>query len=695
MLKTYREWIATGAQVASQRPAKRVSVRVALAVAACLAAQACTVGINGGGGGGGDGDGDGNSAPYEPVTAQVYVPKVKSLLTGLAATDAEIKAVAESPEAIRGLIDQWMQEPSFKERMLDFFRNAFQQNQITYQSLEDSFSNKFDYPAPRAQMVRNIMDSFPLTVWQLMSEGKPFTEALTTNRYMLTTGLMAIMSYLDDRRNSDTGAGSSRLVARNPISKFTVSRTATHSIADTLNPASANYMVWRANNFVGKNPIESCATTAVARTSTGTNDFGFYFGDGSLWGLMMGVVKFDACGGFYVTTPQYGDADWNDWRMVTMNVAPAGSSSADPSFYELIKLRNASAMTLHTPRLGFLGTVAFQANWPTNADNAARVTANQALIVALGTPVGGEPVPAGFALDPADAEHAGPACIGCHHQLDPLRKYFRQSYTVSYSDQIGYSGGPGGFLLDGVSATGNGVGDLARTLAAHPRFALAWAEKLHFWATSTAALADDPELLRVSAAFKDSNFDFKTLVRELFSSPLITLQSKTKTTAENGVLLSIARRDQFCAALSSRLGLPDACGMHATKPTPTQAKVSGRAVVMPVDTYNRGFALPSLPTRPDLFYRQSAESVCGLVADQVVDATTGTSKYKSQNADAAIDDFVATVMNIPPSDPRSAPARAILAENYATSKASATATAALKGTFTLACISPTSMLVGL
>ena len=693
MSKPHCSSIPITARVTRQGPATRVAARVALAVGIGFAVQACTVGSDGDSGA----DGDEPEVPFEPVKPQVYVAKVKNLLTGLAATDAEVKAVVESPKALRGLIDQWMEEPSFKERMLDFFRNAFQQNQVTFNNLEETFAAKLDYPAPRAQMVRNIMDSFPLTVWQLMAEGRPFTEALTTNRYMLTTGLMALMSHLDDRRTSDDGTTSSRLAARNPIAKFTMSRTATHSLADTLNPASPNYMVWPARNFGARTPpIESCSTMAVTKTSNGPNDLGFYYGDAALFGALFGgIVSF--CNNFYSVSSQYEDADWNDWRMVTLNVAPTGSSaSADPSFYEILKLRNASTLTLHTQRLGFFGTLAFAANWPTNEANSARVTANQALIVALGSAVGTDPVPAGFMLDPDDAEHAGPACIGCHAQLDPLRKYFRQSYTVYYRDQIGYANGPAKFLLDGVSASGTGVKDLANTLAAHPRFALAWAEKLHFWATSTAALSDDPELARVAAAFKDSNFDFKTLVRELFSSPLITLESRTKTTAEKGVLLSIARRDQFCAALSSRLGLPDVCGMHATKPSATQAKVSGRAVVMPVDTYNRGFALPSLPTRPDLFYRQSAESVCSLVADQVIDTGMETSKYKSQNVEAAIDDFVATVMNIPPSDARAAPVRAILADNYAASiQANAAPKDALKATFTLACISPSSMLVGL
>ncbi len=699
MPRSLRSWISTSAQVARQATARQATARSAfarVAIAVCFAAQACTVGS--GGDGGNDSDDSKPEVPFEPVRPHVYVGKVKSLLTGLAATDAEIKAVIASPKAMRSLIDKWMEEPSFKERMLDFFRNAFQQNQVDLNNLMEAFSVNLSYPV-RAQFLRNIMDSFPLTVWQLMAEGRPFTEALTTNRYMLTTGLMAMMSFFDDRAVSDAGNTSSRLAARNPIAKFTMSRTANHSTAESLDPASPNYMIWPARDMVpasvSSKPVASCSSTTVTKTSN-TNDLKFYFGDGSLFGSLMGVSLFPDCG-FYAVASAYTDADWNDWRMVTMNVAPAGSSSsADPSFYEITRLRNASALTLHTQRLGFFGTLAFAANWPTNADNSARVTANQALIVALGAAVGGEAVPPGFTLDPADAEHAGPACIGCHAQLDPLRKYFRQSYTVYYSAQRDNVNGPAKFLLGGVSATGTGVGDLANTLAAHPRFALAWAEKLHFWATSTAALSDDPELIRVAAAFKDSNFDFKTLVRELFSSPLITLESRTKTTAEKGVLLSIARRDQFCAALSSRLGLPDVCGMHVTKPTPTQAKVSGRAVVMPVDTYNRGFALPSLPTRPDLFYRQSAESVCSLVADQVVDAATGTSKYKSQNPEAAIDDFVATVMNLPLSDARAAAARAILAENYAASiQANANPTNALKATFILACISPSSMLVGL
>ena len=72
-------------------------------------------------------------------------------------------------------------------------------------------------------------------------------------------------------------------------------------------------------------------------------------------------------------------------------------------------------------------------------------------------------------------------------------------------------------------------------------------------------------------------------------------------------------------------------------------------------------------------------------------------RYSSTKPDAAIDDFVATVMAIPSADPRYAAARAILAEHFAAAKGTAGIVAkdALKSTFVLACSSPTSVALGL
>jgi hypothetical protein len=136
--------------------------------------------------------------------------------------------------------------------------------------------------------------------------------------------------------------------------------------------------------------------------------------------------------------------------------------------------------------------------------------------------------------------------------------------------------------------------------------------------------------------------------------------------------------------------------MLSVRPSATQRTIATRATLLPVDTYYRSFALPSLPTNPDLFFRQSTESICRLVADQVVDVKAAPSKYTSADAPAAIDDLLSNVMGLVASDPRREKAKAILVDNFDAAKAAgANPTDALKSTFSLACFSPTSVIVGL
>jgi hypothetical protein len=640
--------------------------------------------------------------PFEPVGPLVYVPKVKNLLTGLAATDDEVKAVTADPNALRGLIDQWMTLPSFKVRMLDFFRNAFQQNNVDTTALEGSlrlpninFTTDTD-----AQLRRNLMDSFGLTAWQLMDERKPFTETVTTRRYMMTTALLGTMSFIDDINVSDAGRTTNRLNARRPFTTYSFDTSTTIPYADSLNPGSANFMKWS----LPTTAQPSACTTSTSQTfnlvnpTTSAIDNGFYT---RLLSFFMGRASFNPCNVMNGPTanvpPVFTDSDFSDWRMVTIRV-DAASPGANPAFYEVARLRSANEITIHNDRLGFFGTPAFAANWATNTANDARVTANQVAIVALGQSIAGENALVNFPVNATDADHAAnPACKGCHDQLDPFKTFFRHSYTLYYSEQLDAKviSQPAGFAFNGQKATGKGVSDAANLLIANPRYPLAWVSKLHFWANSVPLIDNDPEVVRVAEAFKASSFEFKTLVRELFSSPLITWSRPTLTTTTYGVIVSIARRDQFCNALSTRLAIADLCGMNAAKQTTAQQNVSSRAILMPVDTYYRSFALPSLPTNPDLFYRQATEGVCTLAADQVIDVAANP-KYVSTNPDAAIEDFVTTVMGVVASDPKHGPALAILKDNYAQSIAGgATPIQSLKATFVLACLSPSSVIVGL
>ena len=106
--------------------------------------------------------------------------KVKNVLTGEAPTDAEAQAMQGDPSNLPSLIDAWMKTPAFQAKMFRFFQNAFQQTQLNRASLADQIP---DIGSVDARMLDNIQNSFAMTVIQLtLNEGKPFTDALTTDR---------------------------------------------------------------------------------------------------------------------------------------------------------------------------------------------------------------------------------------------------------------------------------------------------------------------------------------------------------------------------------------------------------------------------------------------------------------------------------------------------------------------------------
>lgn len=642
--------------------------------------------------------------PFEPASPASYVNKVKTILTGLAATDADVQAVTADPAALAGLIDTWTARPEFKSRALDFFRNAFQQNQVTLAEMMDAngqgtlFGINGDY---RARLERTLMDSFPLTAWDLAESGRPLSTALTTDTFMLTTAQMSILSYLDELPRSDDNKVTNRISARFPTQPVVFDPDTTATLAESIDPANAKFMIWPQAVTAGA----KCAPAREELTNAGNKFqllFRYLFGQGRCIdpSLATPAVRNPS------VPPRFSEEDFVDYRPVRIEAAGAGDTA--PLFFAIPALRTATTLKLHTPRIGFSGTLAFSANWPTNAGNDARVIANQMLIVGIGRSINGDGVISNFPVDVSDVDEAhasNPACTSCHVQLDPLKQFVRQSYTYYYHEQSNQTqiDRPAGFNIDGVAVGGHGIGDLMATMASHPRFAVAWTHKLYFWATSHAADESDPEFVRVAAAFEISGHNFKVLVRELFSSPLITYASPTQSTVvPGGDAPSIARRDQYCTALSNRLGLNDVCGMLTPIPNASQKAIAQSATMIAADGYFRAFELPALPTTPDLFFRASTEAICEQIASLVVDAAgEAPSRYDSADPTAAIADMVATVMALPPGDPRSGPAIQILTEHFASAQTAAgdsgtiSVKDALRSTFQLACLSPSSVIVGL
>jgi hypothetical protein len=614
---------------------------------------------------------------FEPLSPSAYTAKVKSLMTGLSVTDAEARAVMVDPAALRGLIDTWMATPEFQLRLHRFFQNSFQQVQVN----SASFFEQFNENIINTRLLANLLDSFALTaLQQTFREDRPFTQTVTTDSYMLTPPLATFLAYLDNRHINDLQRASDYTLAA--IKDFTL--TLSHSsgpipIEQSLQLGGPKFMNWYLPDVV---PM-GCTDPLVYKGST-VRVYQYLFG------IVGATTAVGGCPtGINITAPTFVEADYSAWRMVRIRTPRAGEATTP--FYDLRAMRSANELVLRVPRIGFFSTPAFFANWSTNASNQARVTMNQTLIVALGRSFddSNSTVPLTRPILDSDKAHAqDPACYGCHKTLDPMRQVFRQAYTLFSHEQLDPTqrANYGVFAVDGVTRPVSSPAELATALVEHPRFATAWTQKLCYWANSAPCSETDPEFVRIAATFESSGFKLKTLLGELLSSPLVTGARQTQTFEDQGQTISVTRRDQFCLGLSSRLGVPNLCGL---------GRAPGLVQLVPSDGYSRGATAPVLATAPSLFYRAATEQLCRTFADQVVDVTGR--RYSSKMVVSAIDDMVQTVMGVVPSDPRHARLRSILFEHHgkAVKTAGITATDALKSTFVLACSAPSSVSIGL
>ena len=279
----------------------------------------------------------------------------------------------------------------------------------------------------------------------------------------------------------------------------------------------------------------------------------------------------------------------------------------------------------------------------------------------------------------------------------------KQSYSLTYFQQLDTNNkknplpAQATFTVDGSPpVTGAGVTALAQAIEQHPRFATAWAQKLCHFANASPCHDDDPELQRVGKLFRDSAYDWKTLVRELFTSPLVTYTAPTRTAERDGVVIGIARREALCARLSNRLNVKDACNLRGESGLAKAAAASAINLSAGVagTTYARADVQPVTPHDPNLFFASATEKLCSLLAAQLVESTTGPWKVAAR--DQALADFVHVLMGVPGNDPREAPLRAVLSRHYdAALAAKEKAPDALRSSFVLACSSPLAVSLGL
>jgi hypothetical protein len=646
--------------------------------------------------------------PYEALPPNVYAAKVKDVLTGMPLTDAELAMVTANPRELRTLIDMWTTTPLYRERMFDFFKTAFQQTQLAITDLDDMLRldsanvNRTD----QARMLRAVEETFPRTVLALIDENRPFSEVITTNRFMLNVPMMVALAYMDaaprddNARSVTTGYWSMNKFGG---TKFTYTQVTNVDPAtgvaapipfeQSIDPTSPNFMKF---TFTQPDPMRYMPCPEPV-TVTGTRAIETVFG--AIFGSR------DACQGAPAAPTLFTEDDWNNWRMVTIR-PPKDGAEERTLFWDLPKMRTVNQHVLAMPRVGFMTTLAFFANWATNTSNQYRVTMNQTLIVALGRSFDDRSSTVQVAEQSAESLHVQPGtpCYGCHVTLDPKRDFIKQSYSLTYFQQLGSANNKRNpipatatFTVDGSApVSGNGVGALAQAMSQHPLFPIAWTQKLCQLANSSRCETTDPELQRVAGVFRDSKFDFKVLVRELFTSPLVTYAAKTKNAETEGVVIGIARRETLCTRLSNRLGIHDICNLKGESALPRASATSTKNLSLGVagSTYARADEQPVMPHDPNLFFTSGTEKLCTVLAGQLVETTTA--KWKVATKDAALDEFVSVVMGLPANDDRAPLLRGVLLQHYNDAiAAKEKAPDALRSAFVLACSSPLAISAGL
>jgi hypothetical protein len=678
----------------------------------------------------------GGGVVFQADGPAVYVAKVKNILVGLAPTDAEVKAVEADPSALSGLIDGWMTgsatAPLYQAKMERFFQLAFQQTQIDASSFIDMVPvNGLGPGAAVPLLVQNANDSFAHTVMKdIVTPDKDFTTAMTTTTVEMTTALVELYAFLDtynttyDAKNNqvivDHLAAYNPTLATHPVMQGSYPMV---TLADAADPTGPSFMQWNDPdvatytyttdpNCNGINPI----SYATSKTPAFVLNWNFY---GAVYNHPDNETPAKNCGshsspGALVFTTTGATNDFNDWRPVTVR-APMPNEPIT-RFYDIETLRTLNELVIHTPRVGFFSTPAFQANWSTNTSNQFRVTTNQALIVATGAQVDGTDGTLATDTSAVDTMHVtNPACFVCHQSLDPTRAVLSDTWTYAYFTQEGTSLIPGTrqFAFQGVVQDVKTIEDFANILATHPLLPGAWVQKLCYYVNSQPCgptqpgAPVDPEFTRLVGVFQQG-FSWNALVKALLMSPL-TINTTPTLVTQHDELVAVARRDHLCAALNNRLGFADICGLNVATPAP--AKNSPRATILaiagglPSDGYGRGSTAPVLPNDPTLFFRSGLENICESVAQLIVDDTTpepGTTPWSSTDPTTAINAFVATIMGITPSDPRSAIAVSGLTAHFnglvngtfpnqpATSK-----TDALRSTFTVACLTPSFAGIGM
>lgn len=347
--------------------------------------------------------------------------------------------------------------------------------------------------------------------------------------------------------------------------------------------------------------------------------------------------------------------DYNDWRYVTLvqSDSPADYENSNALATALRNIPDGGTLALRFPRVGFFSSPAFLEMWPTNVDNLFRVTTSQAIIAALDATFNPSDATPHLSEDGIDQDHADPTttCYQCHRHMDTMKLIFDNFQSIRHRSTEVNQDLDATFSFLGVSAAMNTVDDFAELIANHPRFPIAWVQKLCMWANSQRCIESDPEFIRLKDYFANNQFNMKLLVQEFFSSPLFVATELTKTHEDIEYHISLARSNHFCRAIEQRAN--DLNIKYNTTGTLRLCDKFYNFGIIPSDQLSRGTEDFVVPMNLTGFYSKSIESRCAGARTQVfssnINKLINTSGLSSEQL---ADELVQSLMGIPQNHPR-------------------------------------------
>ena len=351
---------------------------------------------------------------------------------------------------------------------------------------------------------------------------------------------------------------------------------------------------------------------------------------------------------------------YEDWNLVEIR---QGSESAtfsyDADFVSQMSaiVENGDSIDLLAPRVGFFNSIVFMHTWETNSSNQFRLNLSQTFLAALNVGFQIADTTPENNLSNLDDTHAEPGsdCFACHRMIDPARNVFLNSYDVDRQRTKTTMGDlQGDFAFQGVSEEVQTMDDFAELVANHPRFSLGLTEKLCHWANGTECTNTD-ELERVAQVFVDSGHNFKTVIKELFSSSIVTAAS---ITLQEGSLdtVSYARQRLLCENFEARIKqIREGYGYSVLDETSNRVDIcrGGQPATLsgalPIDGYQRGVAALDVSIATDPFHSLTLDGFCSQTAPRVVGGQDDRTFKTGEPEAEQIEKLVQYIMGIPES----------------------------------------------